>query len=195
MKTSSARYSTVSPKNSDPFNFRKFSSTRLLTTSSSRTLVQSKPVPRPKAVLSRSRDSPYNKNSPSRSRSALNLLLPLSSTFSSPSRTPVAKFGSNSNASGSVLKKYAKELFKRYDERTSELSKVQREKQELEKRLQELTLRVCELERERHKKDEQIRILHTELAKPPPHQGKLHQTMDEFRTKLKKFVSDRQCKS
>lgn len=82
-----------------------------------------------------------------------------------------------------MLKKYAKELFKRYDERTAELNKVMREKQELEKEMGELALKVAMLEREKRKKADQIaRIQLTQKAATLP------QAMDDFRKKLRRFL-------
>lgn len=80
-----------------------------------------------------------------------------------------------------MLKKYAKELFKRYDERTAELNQAMREKQELERQMGELAQKVTFLEREKRRKADQI----ARLQKSTP---ALPQAMDDFRRKLRKFL-------
>ena len=105
-------------------------------------------------------------------------MLPLSAGISSPSRT-------RATASSSVLKKYAKELFKRYDERTAELSKAMREKQELEREMGELTVKIAGLEREKKRKAEQIGKLQQSQKQTA---STLPQAMEDFRRKLKTFL-------
>lgn len=86
-----------------------------------------------------------------------------------------------------MLKKYAKELFKRYDERTAELNKAMREKQELEKQMGELAQRVATLEREKKRKAEQV----LRLQQSQKHHSSLPQAMEDFRRKVKKLLQSK----
>ena len=86
-----------------------------------------------------------------------------------------------------MLKKYAKELFKRYDERTAELNKAMIEKQELEKQMGELAQRVATLEREKKRKAEQV----LRLQQSQKHHSSLPQAMEDFRRKVRKLLQSK----
>ena len=190
--SSTTRHSVASPKYTQLLNIWKFSSsTRLLTTASSRALPHSKPATRAKVPTSRSRDSSQPTNL--RPRTTINVSKPQSTTATPPALSPRDKPGPTVNSNGSVLKKYTKELFRRYDDRTSELSVEVRSKGELQLKIETLIQRVKALELENAEKDRVIEEL-VETKKARSRVGQRVQThMDELRAKLTKLVRERKC--
>lgn len=114
------RYSTVS-KYTQLLSNWKFTTARLST---------------PKTSIVKSRDSSLS----GRSREAKKL----TTNFTSPALTPRNTIGSS--AKSTVLKKYTKELFRRYDDRTAELTQILREKESIQRKLESLTAQAAALE-------------------------------------------------
>lgn len=170
MKVSATpRHSTVS-KYTQLLSNWKFTTARLTT---------------PKTALGKSRDSSQS----GRPRETLNRSKKLGSN-ASPALTPRNTVGSA--ATPSVLKKYTKELFRRYDDRTAELNQIVREKESVQRKVESLATQVAILEADIQAQDHllaQLTAGKSQSSNCPP---AVQSLMDEVRAKLAKTLKARQ---
>ena len=170
MKASATpRHSTVS-KYTQLLSNWKFTTARLTT---------------PKASLVKSRDSSQS----GRPRDTLNGSKKLGTSGNSPALTPRNTVGSA--ATPSVLKKYTKELFRRYDDRTAELTQILKEKESVQRKVESLATQVATLEADIQAQDRLLAQLTPGKTQPSDCPQAVQSLMDEVRAKLAKTLKAR----
>lgn len=163
------RYTTVS-KYTQLLSSWKFTTARLST---------------PKTSLVKSRDSSQS----GRSRETLSGSKKLTTNFTSPALTPRNTVGSS--AKSTVLKKYTKELFRRYDDRTAELTEILREKESIQRKVESLAAQAAALESDIQAQDRLLAQLTAAKNEPSKCPKAVQALMDEVRAKLVKAIKVR----